>query len=1005
MGQAVMCSENKSRVFTMEVGDDDDENEYYPVGKFNDSFSSDDETSQNLRNTRFRKGKRKEMFSVGESLDVSDSDASGAHNRPWFQRTTNSSNDDSSDEDDGGELIMKKKKIRNEARRDDNLYGVFNTDDTFYTRKSSSLRNQGEKANVRPVHFVPSSTTTETISEEKHVNTKSSSSAMENANARFYALLSRDWGNSQQEKSQRDDAPANIGTSTENTSTTTDFVEAQQDEFNGLGFMQSMSKPPKPKNDRDFGKWEKHTKGIGSKLLAKMGYQGSGGLGSKRRRASNDELKSTVTGGVSRPVEVVVRPTYLGLGYGNFQEATSLKVNRQIEAELQGKNYDDNNDGKESIQKKDFFRVTALNKKRFHKWTSTMISSGNRQWEHEKHKRKRATPEEATAAKIIDMRGPASTGLPPKLGEELLYNVNLLMQSIETKANVCNEALSYAKRKLQTVHLEIESLNDSLQSTSQKCQRLQDITSSIQDIKEKIKGYCSGKDDDDVRTVHNIQDMFSKFKSIFSQDYEALQLEQILIQLIAPWIEYSLMKIWVDPMKRPHQVALFVEQWQKILGCEKNSVSILLLVSRYLIPKIQTAFGRPWDVVESYQSALTLYESCRTTFVAVACAIDEDEDIHQELGLYANVQNSLTSVLDDIIVPKLCRAVTSSWRPPSLQNSGKESLSSAIPIHEWLLPWMRYLNDENSTKPTLIKEVFRKFRNLFLKINNANNSMAEWNSFNQASLQMLLPWKGVVDDAVMESLIREAIVPQLALLLATKLVVQPINQDFSPIQMVLSWHDVGLLRTFHLTCLLEGLIFLPWANVLHLWLSSGATKMEEVSQFYWSWRCLIPFSVVRDPVICRYLFCGLSMIEASLKKDALALNKLKPPSGSSNIDTLTFYAKVVSRRVSEERHLAEEKERHTMEQTKMMYAAEVMPEYIYEKTSFREVVQDFAQQHDLLFQPKASGANTSTKDGKQIFYFGVVPVYFDSDVAFAWIEDLNQWKAKSLEQLLELNKK
>jgi hypothetical protein len=51
---------------------------------------------------------------------------------------------------------------------------------------------------------------------------------------------------------------------------------------------------------------------------------------------------------------------------------------------------------------------------------------------------------------------------------------------------------------------------------------------------------------------------------------------------------------------------------------------------------------------------------------------------------------------------------------------------------------------------------------------------------------------------------------------------------------VLSCYGVGLLRTFHLTCMFEGLILLPWANLLPLWLLSGATKMEEVSKFYWS---------------------------------------------------------------------------------------------------------------------------------------------------------------------------
>ena len=90
---------------------------------------------------------------------------------------------------------------------------------------------------------------------------------------------------------------------------------------------------------------------------------------------------------------------------------------------------------------------------------------------------------------------------------------------------------------------------------------------------------------------------------------------------------------------------------------------------------------------------------------------------------------------------------------------------------------------------------------------------------------------------------------------------------------------------------------------------------------------------------------------------------------------------------------------------KNKYAAEVMPKYIFEKTSFHKVVQHFAQLHDLLFQPKTSGTNTSTKDGKQIFYFRIVPVYFDSDVEFALIKDSKKRKAKFLEQLLELNDK
>jgi hypothetical protein len=127
------------------------------------------------------------------------------------------------------------------------------------------------------------------------------------------------------------------------------------------------------KKDSSIAKWEQHTKGIGSKLLAKMGWKGSGGLGSENRRTrtlptdtegSNGDKSATISTtmststsninttttrplesigitkqpkkGISRPVQVVVRPTNLGLGFGNFKEATQLKSNRQLEAEVRG---------------------------------------------------------------------------------------------------------------------------------------------------------------------------------------------------------------------------------------------------------------------------------------------------------------------------------------------------------------------------------------------------------------------------------------------------------------------------------------------------------------------------------------------------------------------------------------------------------------------------------------------------------------------------------------------
>ena len=61
-----------------------------------------------------------------------------------------------------------------------------------------------------------------------------------------------------------------------------------------------------------FGAFEKHTRGIGFKLLTKMGYEGKG-LGIECQCIVN-------------PIEVVEIPRYLGLGYGEVEIGASSKM-------------------------------------------------------------------------------------------------------------------------------------------------------------------------------------------------------------------------------------------------------------------------------------------------------------------------------------------------------------------------------------------------------------------------------------------------------------------------------------------------------------------------------------------------------------------------------------------------------------------------------------------------------------------------------------------------------
>ena len=61
-----------------------------------------------------------------------------------------------------------------------------------------------------------------------------------------------------------------------------------------------------------FGAFEKHTRGIGLRLLTKMGFEGKG-------FGKNSQ-------GIVNPIEVVERTRYLGLGYGEVDIGASSKM-------------------------------------------------------------------------------------------------------------------------------------------------------------------------------------------------------------------------------------------------------------------------------------------------------------------------------------------------------------------------------------------------------------------------------------------------------------------------------------------------------------------------------------------------------------------------------------------------------------------------------------------------------------------------------------------------------
>lgn len=813
-----------------------------------------------------------------------------------------------------------------------------------------------------------------------------------------------------------------------------------------------LPKPEPMQIDPNLGKWEKHTKGIGMKLLAKMGYKGSGGLGSNRRakkkldEANNvdiatpaavtaapkqEEEPKKAQAGISRPVEVVVRPANLGLGFGNFKEATQLKANRKIEAEVRGIELPD--DKKKKKNKDGSVSWGPATKSSALPTTQELLEQ--KSWKRGGAAKKAKRPKvrvipymellekSSTTTQdgpvIVDMRGTSvqdtTTTSDGKvlLAEELLHNVSFLLNTYENKIHSSSHFVKSTAKKVQSLQSDVEEMERQKQQGQERIAKVKSVLEILDQVEALTeRGGSNGKN-----TAAMVQGLIQKLGATFDKEERAsLKFWEVLAPaLLSPVIQTKIDE-W-DPLgdvSTSKEVIASVLQLcaeSSVTNDDQTALDALRrsIFQHRLLPRIkQTLESSRWQPSRDVDVALDLYEVLYQSAVQATPKSDHEQRF-EEGNIFASgdpeeaAQSSLADLVKeeimlDTIYPKLTRSL-SQWKP----ELDRKGLHLVERLDMWILPWVAHL-DHRAILPTLMSDCKRKLKSALSYL---QRKIADDLDFLRASLDVLKPWQRAFQGETIHNLTSHNVSPRLARYLAkTKIRSDTNKQDWSGLDIIFEMHGKGLLSDVEYISILEGELLTNWAAKMQDWLFESSEAAEAAVNYReWKMRLLarsdsttagMGSSVLllrEDRFICCIFYSVLKMIQAAGKGDKDTLDDMRPPQANFRV--------ALARRVKERQRRVEDDLLRMESQGGSAVEARIRLQHRNAHTpTFRDVVEEFAKERDALFQPRMG--TKATKDGKQVFLFGEVPIYLESDVVFAFKD--SDWLPVSLDQLAAMVK-
>ena len=694
--------------------------------------------------------------------------------------------------------------------------------------------------------------------------------------------------------------------------------------------------------------FEKYTKGIGSKLLLKMGWEPGKGLGPQNQ-------------GINRPIEVKNRGKQIGLGFID-EKTEQQKEDEQASAK--------NRLGKLSLDEE--HEPIGVGEE------SVTTSATPQNWK--KAKRGRARPKIVTETEttalpqgvfITDMRGEVpkvisdvSMGVDKSKTStveqltvynflpELQYNLRTLSDLKESELFNVEQQRRQEKQKLKSGQTQQYRLQKTIEMEEATSKRLESIMFIISKLENKVN--------EGSLELATVATAFVLFHSKYLNEYFSHKLYFLVSSFVLPLLKLKFAN-W-DPLLQPK---LGIEDWSKwyeLLYLNKevlkasldeneeeerdsksrhemrqqiqdhNSDVYIQLICEVILPKLRNSIINVWEPNQDFKSSA--FELVNTW-----------KDILPEIVL--------ENVYDQLLMPKLMHSIEK-WDSKSTKN---------VSIESWFHEWLPLLGISR------LVSLFPLIRNKLVQ------SLVGWKPpvDTDRVVSLIGAWKEVFDDSSFQSLLKQSIIPKLEEMMSS-FQVNPANQQIKPFESFMTFKNI--IPIDKMVHILHIHFFPKFHFALWTWMKSESPNFIEIHNWYVGWKSqLISLS---DSLRVRTHFnIALNFINESIKNNK-KYSFTYPPLEND------FEAQ--EDQIREEQH-QQQQQQHQRQQTK---STEISKE-----PSFKEIIERFGDEHEISLIP-----TSKRHEGKQVYNFGKHQIFIDQQVLFKYQPSTNQWVPVSLDSLI-----